>query len=302
MLSEIFYWFLNMSITASITGGVVFIVSKIKILPRRLCYALWAIPLIRLWIPFAPSSEYGLMALISRFVARTVVVHEGTIPVTALNSVMLAESYYPFAYRDALIEKIFYISSIIWILVTICIITVLAIAYISAKRELRNTEHYHGNIWFSDKIQSPAVYGIICPMIVLPMEYKSSDNTFILMHENVHIKRQDNLWRVIAFATAAFHWFNPFIWLFLKSFFNEMELSCDEKVLAKCSKNERKAYAFALIESAEMKARLVSSFAGGKLRKRIEHILNWKRMSALAAVCFIVFAAMIAYVLITNPV
>lgn len=301
MLSEIFYWILNMSITGTIMGGVVLLLDKIKKLPRRLCYVLWAIPLIRLWIPVAPVSEYGLMEFITRLSTRTVVITDSTHTMAVTNHMAYAESYFPMTYKTDMLEKIFHIASVIWTIVAVCIVIVLIISYISGKREVKNAEYYRDNVWFSDEIQFPMVYGIIRPRIMLPSDYKERDITFVLTHENVHIKRLDNLWRVIALVTCAVHWFNPFIWLFLRCFFNEMELSCDEKVLARCDDNKRKAYAMSLVESAEMKLAFSSGYSGGKLHKRIEHILIWKRMSAFAAVCFIVFAIAIAYVLITNP-
>ncbi len=301
MLSEMFYWILNMSITGAIMGAIVVALSKMKKLPRWLCYILWVIPFIRFWVPFAPISKYSLMEFISRLSERTVILTDSTHTMAMTNHMAYAESYFPMTYKTNMIAKIFDIGSVIWLFIAAVIILILVISYIFAKREIKGAKHHRDNIWFSDNVQSPAVYDIIRPKIVLPEDFLDRDITFVILHEQVHIKRLDNLWRLIALLTAAVHWFNPFIWLFLRSFLNEMELSCDEKVLAQCDDSERKAYAFSLIELAEMRSKLVSNFAGGKLHKRIEHILNWKRLSTFAAVCFIVFAAAICYVLVTNP-
>lgn len=301
MLSEIFYWFLNMSITGTVIGFVVLLLSKLIKNQRRIFYILWAIPLLRFWIPFAPVGKYGLMEFISQLSDRTVVLTESTHTMAMTNHMAYAESYFPITYKTDMLAKIFNIGAVIWILITVCIILVLTVSYISAKGEIKNAEHYRDNVWFSN-ISSPAVYGIVKPKIVLPADYRNRDITFILMHENVHIKRLDNLWRIIALITASAHWFNPFVWLFLRSFLNEMELSCDEKVLVQCDDDERRTYALSLLDSAEMRSKLMAAYTGGKLGKRIEHILTWKRMSFFGAVCVIIFAAVITYVLITNPV
>ncbi|MBE6948643.1 MAG: M56 family metallopeptidase [Ruminococcaceae bacterium] len=301
MLSEIFYWFLNMSITGTIIGFVVLTLSKVIKNQRRIYYILWAIPFIRFWVPFAPVSKYGLMELITRLSERTVVLTDRSHTMAMTNHMAYADSYFPIVYKTNLIAKIFEIGSVIWLIIAVSIILVLVISYIFAKREIRNAMHYKENIWFSDKLHSPAIYGIIRPKIVMPENYKARDISFVLMHENVHIKCLDNLWRAIALITAAAHWFNPFVWLFVRSFFNEMEFSCDEKVLARCDESEYKSYALSLIESAEVRSKLVAAYTGGKLSKRIEHILTWRKMSIFGAVCFIIFASAIACVLITNP-
>lgn len=302
MLSEIFYWFLNMSITGTVIGFVVLLLSKLIKNQRRIYYILWAIPFIRFWIPFAPVSKYGLMEFISRLSERTVVLTDSTHTMAMANYMAYADSYFPITYYTDRIARIFEVSSVIWLIFAIGIILILIISYIFAKRDIKNSEHYRDNVWLSSNISSPAVYGIIRPKIVLTADYKNRDITFILMHENVHIRRMDNLWRIIAIITAAAHWFNPFVWLFLKSFLNEMELSCDEKVLAQCDDDKRKAYALSLIDSAEIRSKLTTAYYGGKLGRRIEHILTWKKMSVFGAVCLIAFAAVITYVLITNPV
>lgn len=304
MSGEIFYWFLNMSVSGTITAFAVLLLSRIKRLPRRVCYALWAIPFIRLWFPFAPVGRFGLMELIMRLSSRSVIVPGGsqyTASMATLNHMALADSYYPFQYRSALLMKVFNTASIVWLCIAFLIAVFIVFSYYSLKHEIKRGCFSDG-ICFTDAVKVPAVYGIISPIIVMPENRRACDNTFILIHEAVHIRRMDNLWRAVALATVAVHWFNPFIWLFLKSFLNEMELSCDEKVLSQLNGDERQAYALALIESAEAKLTLASSFSGGKLRQRIERILVWKRMSAFATVCFVGFGVVIAYVLIANPI
>lgn len=76
MLSELFYWILNISIIGSITGLIVLSLRKIKTLPRFVVYVLWVLPLIRLWLPFGIANEYSLLNLISRFTTKTVVIWE----------------------------------------------------------------------------------------------------------------------------------------------------------------------------------------------------------------------------------
>lgn len=48
------------------------------------------------------------------------------------------------------------------------------------------------------------------------------------MHELVHLKRRDLIYKLIIFIGTTIHWFNPVIYLMSKISFEDLELSCDE--------------------------------------------------------------------------
>ena len=126
------------------------------------------------------------------------------------------------------------------------------------------------------------------------------DMEYILKHENTHIRRGDNLWRLLGFLTAAIHWFNPLSWVFLKAFLADIELACDERAIAGYGKEEQKEYARTLLACARGKSLFVSAFGGAKVRTRIENILSYKKMTAFSAAGFTVLIAVIIFTLITN--
>lgn len=300
MSSEIFYWVLNMSITASIMGLIIYFLSKIHKVPRNIICILWAIPFIRMCIPVSISSNFSLMSLISKFATKTVTVYDGIVNFTATNSIQLADSYFPVTYKINLLEPIFSVAMVVWLIVAISLITAMIILYVSTKRELKNVIHLQDNVYISDKITSPATYGIIKPKIILPKSYNKNDFKYILLHENAHIKRLDNLWRIIAIATTCVHWFNPLSWIFLKSFIENLELACDEGVLKLCTEKEKKAYALTLLNCAQSKTLYASAFGGARIKTRIERILSYKRLSAIACIAFAVLSIAIGYILLTN--
>ncbi|MDO4747898.1 MAG: M56 family metallopeptidase [Eubacteriales bacterium] len=172
--------------------------------------------------------------------------------------------------------------------------------YITTKHELKDSRHLRDNIYVSDKITSPVTYGIIRPRIILPKNYNDNDLKYILMHEQAHNKRLDNLWRIVAIVTACTHWFNPLSWLFLKVFLENLELACDEKVLKNSAEEDKKRYALTLINCAESKSLYASAFGGARVKVRIERILSYKKLSLFAVITFLVFASVIAYTLLTN--
>ena len=302
MLGETFYWIFNMSITAAVTGLVVLLIRTVRKIPRRGIYYLWIIPFLRMVIPLGLNSPYSLMSLLSRFTTRTVTVFmpADDIGFSMTNCVMAANSYFPITYKVNLLERLFSASSIVWIIGLLAAAAALAILYFSGIHEMKDSVHLRENIYLSEKIQSPAVYGIVRPRIILPVSYAEKDIDYILMHERMHIRRADNLWRILAFIITAVHWFNPFAWLFLKLFLADTELACDECVISKCSPEQRKAYALSLLECQRSSSLFASAFCGAKIRTRIENVLSFQKMTWISAAGFIALAIAIAVVLLTN--
>lgn len=300
MLSEVFYWLFNMSISASVVGIIILLLGKIKKLPRRLVHILWAIPFLRMWIPVGMSGKFSLMTLISKFTTKTVVVYDGILDFTVTNHIMAADNYSPITYKVNLLDNLFSTAFTVWIIVAVAFLIVSVILYVNTKSELKDASLLRENIYISDRITAPATYGIFRPKIIIPKRYELRDLHYILAHESAHIHRKDNLWRIIAVISASVHWFNPFAWLFLKKFLEETELACDERVLADCGVDKKKAYAIALVECVESKNVFVSAFGGAMIRVRIDHILSYKKLSIISIISFTVFAMAIGYVLLTN--
>ena len=302
MLGEIFYWIFNMSIAATICVIPLLFLRLIKKIPRRIFIWLWLVPFIRMCIPVGISSKYGIMALLSKFTTKTVTIVQigDDSALTMMNHVMGANSYFPITYKVNLLEDLFNIASVVWLVVALAAILALAIIYFVTLGEVRDAKKLKNNIYISDKIKTPAVYGIIKPKIILPIEYQESELNYILMHENAHIKRKDNLVRLLAFIIVCLHWFNPFVWLLLKLLYSDIELACDESVLSNCDETERKEYAYTLLSTAEKTNVFAASFGGSKIRIRIENILSYKKISVFSIVAFSSLIIAVCYVLLTN--
>ena len=302
MLGEIFYWIFNMSIAATICAIPVLLLRLFKKIPRRIFIWLWLVPFVRMCIPVGISSKYGIMALLSKFTTKTVTIVQigDDSALTMMNHVMGANSYFPITYKVNLLEDLFNTASVIWLVVALAAVLTLTVIYFITLGEMKDAQKLKDNIYISDKIKTPAVYGIIKPKIVLPTEYKTSEPDFILMHERAHIKRKDNFIRLLTLVIACVHWFNPFVWLMLKLLYSDIELACDEAVLSKCNEAERKDYARALLTTVEKANVFAASFGGSKIRVRIENILSYKKISFFSVAAFSALVVAICYVLLTN--
>ena len=291
-----------MSIIASFMGLIILLIRKIKFIPHRVTVLLWLIPFIRMTVPVGINSPYSLMSLISKFTTRTVTVFQPAddLAFSFTNSVMAADSYGPITYKVNILEKVFAVAGMVWAVVALAILITLTVLYITTKREIKDAKALRDNIYLSEKVTSPATYGIFRPRIVLPVSYDDKDLEFIVRHEKTHIRRLDNLWRIMGFIAAAIHWFNPLSWVFLKIFLSDLELACDEMAVAGYDIAERKEYARTLLKCTGSRSMLVSAFGGAKIRTRIENVLSYKRMTVFSAIGFSILVIVIIFTLLTN--
>lgn len=302
MLHEIFYWIFNMSITASVTGLVILLLRLIKKIPRRVFVIVWAIPFLRLIVPVGINSPFSLMTLLTKLSTKSVVVLQPTehTVISAANTVQAAGSYFPITYKTNVLAQVFGVASTVWVIVFLAIVIMLAVIYITTMREMKDAEPWQERVYFSDKCTMPAVYGILKPKIILPVSYKGKDTELVLLHEKTHIHRCDNLWRMLAFLTVAMHWFNPLCWVYLKAFLADLELACDECVLAKLGTERKKDYALVLLEGGEGKTVFASTLGGARVRTRIENILSFKKITWVSVVAFTGLLLAMFCMLLTN--
>jgi len=311
MLHEIFYWVLNMSILASVFGLLLYPLRYIKGFPKLASYALWSVVLIRLLCPFGISSEYSLMNLVSKVTEKTYV---KTIPMgdiegmeyllpefSTSNAIQGAASYQPITYKTNALEGFFKTASIVWLIVAISSIIAMVALYLLTKSELKKATHLQDNIYEGTMVNTPTVYGIIKPKIVLPVGVEMDHLAYILAHERIHIRRRDNIWRMVAILTACIHWFNPLSWLFIKYFLEDCELSCDQAAVKRMKLEDRKYYAQILLSyTTKDKTVFTSAFGSSKVKVRIKNVLSYKKLTLLSTICFMGMVLILAFLLLTN--
>lgn len=302
MIGEICYWLINMSIVASFMGLIVMLIRKIRFIPRRVSVFLWIIPFLRMMVPVGINSQYSLLSLTSKLLTDSIRTYQPSedIDLSFVNTIKAAESYSPITFKAQMLETVFNMAGMVWITVSLALIIALTILYISTKRAVSDSILMEANIFLSDKVDSPAVYGIFRPRIIIPDSYKEMELEYIIRHEKTHIRRLDNLWRIIGFLTACVHWFNPLSWVFLKAFLTDLELACDEMAVSGYDVDKRKEYARTLLMCSQSKSMLVSAFGGAKVRTRIENVLSYKKITAISAIGFTLLVLVIIFTLITN--
>lgn len=309
MLQTLFYFLLNMSLNAVFIICAILLIRNIKAIPKRLTYFFWVVAFARLCIPFSLSSKWSIFnytgGLIKRVIAVDSIINNPQIHgMTMTNFIGAVNNYTPAVFKTDALREVFNVGAFAWLIVSIAALLTMVILYSLTNAELKKAILIRDNIYLSDMLLSPVLMGVFRSRIVLPVSVAidSPEAQMAIAHENVHKKRYDNLWKTLGLVIACFHWFNPFVWIMLKHFFADMELSCDEVVVKDYDTKARKAYASALVSFADDKRFLISSaFGKSSIKVRIVNVLNYKRFTLIGTVASAVFLLAVAVVLITNP-
>lgn len=155
----------------------------------------------------------------------------------------------------------------------------------------------------SGEIDTPAVFGVLCPVIILPENTAVEDNEklirHIILHEICHIKHFDTLWNIITLVICAINWYTPIVWICRYMYLADTEKLCDMNVLKLIGDENRREYANSLLEyavSRQNPVTLISGFGEGCIKSRIKSILSIKKVriiTVISAAAVIITAAFI---------
>lgn len=325
-LEKIFLQLLNMSITAGYVIIAVFLIRLcIRRLPKIYSYILWSIVAFRLLCPFSFSSAYSFFNLHYfdemektgtgiRYVAIETGDREtGNEPVMRNETVLPSagavlddgeikqgtEAIAPKMTMKELLPKVF---SIVWISGIGVLLIYTFLELIKIKRQTADAVLAESNIYESDRICQPFVFGMIHPRIYIPFRLQGKEREYILGHEQYHIRRKDYLVKGIAYGIAVVYWFHPLVWAAYYFMCQDMEMSCDEKVISSHGNEIKQNYGRLLLSFATEKRRLAGplNFGESNAGKRIKNVLKFKKTGIAAAVLGAVLLIVLCLVFATN--
>ena len=189
----------------------------------------------------------------------------------------------------------------------VCVLAVGAVrSSVKLQRRLRDAVLVEGTekIKTTDKIETPFLWGIFEPVIYLPHRIDESERKYIIAHESFHRKRRDYIVKPLFFIIAVIHWFNPFVWAAYFLFVRDMEISCDEAVIAAADKDIRKEYAASILKYA---ARLNGytltpiTFGEPSLKSRIKNVLHFRERSPVLSVMMLPIVVLLMTGLTAKP-
>lgn len=302
MLEKIFLQILNMSFTASFVIILVLIARLfLKKSPKVLSYALWGVVLFRLICPFSFESMFSLLPVKSNPIPLDIVYEaiptiDTGIPVInhtvnqSLSAATPAASINP-------LQIWTFIGSTVWLLGIAILLIYSIISLMKLQKYLKNAVHEKDNIYLAEHLDTPFVMGFIRPKIYLPTSLTEEEKRYILLHEQMHIKRFDHVIKLVSFFALCLHWFNPLVWIAFLISGKDMEMSCDEAVVKRLGIDVKKEYSSSLLTLATGRRIIGGSplaFGEGDTKGRIKNVLNYKKPTL-----WFVFVALLAVVVLT---
>lgn len=188
-------------------------------------------------------------------------------------------------------ELMFKIFAVIWVIVSGVLLLYNIVLYFKIINTVRFSIKFKDNIFECDRIIMPFVQGIFRAKIYIPFNLSDDEKSFIIAHEQYHIKRKDNLAIILARLITIIFWFNPMIWLSCTYMKHDMELSCDEAVVKGCNDSERIQYVSALVNfAAKTKSFRIVAFSSKQpfLKRRVDNIIATKNKSKVFPIILIV--------------
>ncbi|MDE6944836.1 MAG: M56 family metallopeptidase [Lachnospiraceae bacterium] len=143
------------------------------------------------------------------------------------------------------------------------------------------------DLYTNSLVSSPLLIGLFRPRIILPdTNLSERDFYYTVLHELVHYRRRDMLYKWLMQFTLCVHWFNPFVYL-MKNEVNQLcELSCDERVVELIPENARISYGDTLLNAAAVGGSYKDTLASVTLheskellKRRLDAIMNYKKFT-----------------------
>ncbi|MCH5281467.1 MAG: hypothetical protein J1E61_08345 [Lachnospiraceae bacterium] len=332
ILSGIFIQRLYMSIMA---GYVVLAVMLARFLlrkcPKIYSYILWSLVAFRLLVPVSVSTSFSFFNLSSLPGIRTEAVVENSDltsdltnedesvqappkreeqPVqlsprqtaTQATGNMATENMTAGGMAVGIRDRVPMIAPIIWLFGVGILFFYTLFRIISMKKQLTSAVLWKDNIYEADGIKSPFVFGVLRPRIYVPFSLEEVERDYILRHEKEHIRRGDHLIKYAAYMLAMVYWFHPLIWIAYHFMCQDMEMSCDEKVIKGLDEDKRKDYSRLLLSFAVEKRQFAGPlyFGENNVEKRITNILKSKKGGIAAAVLGLVLIGVLILLFATD--
>lgn len=204
-----------------------------------------------------------------------------------------------FSIYEAIKDKRFFL----WCIGVTAMLGYGCVSYWRLKYRLRFATKMEEGIFESEKVTSPFVFGVLEPVIYLPLDLEEQEKRYILSHEHYHMKRKDYLVKLAAYGLLSVYWFHPLVWLSFVLMDRDMEASCDEAVIKRYSKEERKAYSTLLLNFASGKRfslYLPLSFGENYVKTRIKQVLEYRSPARLTRAAVILLSVVLCSCCLTD--
>lgn len=310
---DIFLKLFNLSVSASfLVLAVLFLRLLLKKAPKWSICLLWGLVGLRLVFPFSIESVFSLIPSAETVSPDIVYEAEPTIDsgiemVDHIINPILIQTFAPSQETVTSINpmQVFLaIATVVWLIGMLAMIAYMLVGYIRLRLRLRTAVKWEDNVYQSESVSSPFIFGTVCPRIYLPFAMDETEMTHVLAHERAHLRRLDHLTKPFAYLILAVYWFNPLLWFSYVLLCRDIELACDEKVVREMDADAKKAYSMALLKcSMNQKTRLACPLAFGEVgvKERVQNVMHYKKPTFWIIMIAVIAVIVTAVCFLTNP-
>lgn len=310
-MDDVFLKIVNLSISASwLILAVLVLRFVLKKAPKWVMPLLWGVVALRLVCPFSIESALSLIpsaeTIPSEIVAETrepVLYEQATLDIVT-NPTLTPATEVPVGVSRQQVQIDFNIYSVLWLAGMAALLVHALVSAGKLKRKLATAILLRDNIYESEFVDSPFVFGVVKPNIYLPMHMDEGTAAHVIAHERAHLARRDHWWKVLGYLVLALHWFNPLVWVAYILFCRDIELACDERVVKGLDGAARADYSQALLSCAAPKRAVAAcplAFGEGNIKTRVKSALHYKKPAFWVAAAAVLAVVIVAVCFLTNP-
>lgn len=310
-MDDVFLKLLNLSISASwLILAVLVLRVVLKKAPKWVMPLLWGVVALRLVCLFSIESALSLIpsaeTIPSEIVTETrepVLYEQATLDIVT-NPTLPSATEVPVGVSRQQAQVDFNIYSVLWLAGMAALLVHALVSAGKLKRKLATAILLRDNIYESEFVDSPFVFGVVKPNIYLPMHMDEGTAAYVIAHEHAHLARRDHWWKVLGYLVLALHWFNPLVWVAYILFCRDIELACDEKVVKGLDGAARADYSQALLSCAAPKRAVAAcplAFGEGNIKTRVKSALHYKKPAFWVAAAAVLAVVIMAVCFLTNP-
>ena len=309
-MDDVFLKLVNLSISASwLILAVLVLRVVLKKAPKWVMPLLWGVVALRLVCLFSIESALSLIpsaeTIPSEIVTETrepVLYEQATLDIVTNPTLPSAEEV-PVGVSRQQAQVDFNIYSVLWLAGMAALLVHALVSAGKLKRKLATAILLRDNIYESEFVDSPFVFGVVKPNIYLPMHMDEGTAAYVIAHERAHLARRDHWWKVLGYLVLALHWFNPLVWVAYILFCRDIELACDEKVVKGLDGAARADYSQALLSCAAPKRAVAAcplAFGEGNIKTRVKSALHYKKPAFWVAAAAVLAVVIVAVCFLTN--
>lgn len=310
-MDDVFLKLVNLSISASwLILAVLVLRVVLKKAPKWVMPLLWGVVALRLVCLFSIESALSLIpsaeTIPSEIVTETrepVLYEQATLDIVT-NPTLPSAAEVPVGVSRQQAQVDFNIYSVLWLAGMAALLVHALVSAGKLKRKLATAILLRDNIYESEFVDSPFVFGVVKPNIYLPMHMDEGTAAYVIAHEHAHLARRDHWWKVLGYLVLALHWFNPLVWVAYILFCRDIELACDEKVVKGMDGAARADYSQALLSCAAPKRAVAAcplAFGEGNIKTRVKSALHYKKPAFWVAAAAVLAVVIVAVCFLTNP-